>query len=123
MNSKSEIQKALMYITRGQTSELEEWSKTNDVNAKNDVHTLLTFACFLNCYYAALTLIKNGANVNSQDIEGNTPLDYAVMNENCLLIGALFLKGAKCNKIDPVHYFSDKNKMNNNIELKVLIKE
>lgn len=54
-----------------------------DVNAPdNDSWTPLHFAAQANCVEVIKLLIENGANIEAQEVNGNTPLWVATMNSN-----------------------------------------
>src|SRR5436190_1891113 len=50
-----------------------------DPNARNERgETAFSYACASNCLAVAKVLFANGADVNTTDVDGGTPLDWAV---------------------------------------------
>jgi ankyrin repeat protein len=63
----------------------------------------LTFAIIRNNIDLALSLVDR-VDVNKKDIFGNTPLFYAIVNEEVYLVAKLFEKGAFLEDIDHSHF-------------------
>ena len=93
----------LFYIYEKNTIKFKELYKSVDLTA-NEVDPLLAMACDNNADGIARFLIRKGNDVNKEDlITLNTPLHYALENENFELANLLISKGAdekKVNKLD-----------------------
>ncbi len=75
--------------------------------------TLLHMAARFNCPRLAKLLIERGANVNSEDEHGRTPLHYAAMQGNIEAAKVLIENGANnrhdCYGNTPLHYALENN--------------
>jgi methionyl-tRNA formyltransferase len=99
---------ALYSWARGEISEPDNWQETiesldlNSVNAQG--WTLLMVASFHENLCAVQKLLEFGANPNSQNLRGTTPLMYAksafAKSKNPCIINELIEKGADCTLVD-----------------------
>jgi ankyrin repeat protein len=88
----------------------------NEICDTNIKATPLHFACLSNNLPAVVLLCRKNAIVNSKDYLGNTPLTYAVENDNVEIIRVLDEHGGDANiknleGLDPysIAFYNEKN--------------
>lgn len=110
-------------------------SKNVDMNVQEyELHaTPLHYACYSGNKYAINILLDGDCNVNCQDIDGNTPIHYCIMNDRFDIINILLSHTKSSQKINlnlfnvnlmlPLHMILLKNIDNNYLCIDTLIKK